>query len=230
MTKNIYYKKEKSKKIWTRYYSSHDLQTRFIRFLDNNYFSHAFALSLKETLPERGEILEAGCGEGIISARLAKKGYKVTLLDISKQALHEAKNNIKKFTGKNNSKNVNYVEGDIFKLPFDKNKFDIVWNQGVLEHFTEPEKAIEQMYRVTKPMGRVAVLVPYIYSPLHLYDILLRKLNLERFWPFEDQIFYSKKLLAKQLNNATSETPTVKLIPFALGFSIIGFVTKTKSS
>ena len=123
---------------------------------------------------------------------------------------------------------VKYIQGNIFQLPFKENSFDVVWNQGVLEHFTEPEKAIKEMYRVTKPNGIVAILVPYRYSPLHLYSILLKKFNLKKFWPFEEQIFYSKEHLAKQFRNATQENPIVKLIPFALGFSIIGYAKKTR--
>ena len=104
----------------------------------------------------------------------------------------------------------------------------MVWNQGVLEHFTEPEKAIVEMHRVTRPGGVVAILVPYVYSPLHLYDLILRLLRLEKYWPFEEQIFYSKELLAKQMQLATGEKPTVKLILPAVGFSIIGYVRKTR--
>lgn len=223
------YTTEQSEKIWSNYYSRTDLQTKLVRFLANNYFSYAFEQSLREILPKAGKVLEAGCGEGIISARLAKKGYDVTLLDISEKALQEAKKNLRKIVKNDNRKiHVKYIQGDIFKLPFKKNCFDVVWNQGVLEHFTESERAIEEMHRVTKPNGVTAILVPYEYSPLHLYDIFLRKMRLERFWPFEEQIFYSKGLLAKQLRNATQENPIVKLIPFALGFSIIGYVKKIK--
>src|SRR3989344_5155558 len=227
--KKLQYSTNRSNKIWTDYYSRNDIQTRFIRFLDNNYFSHAFKHEMHKVLPKKGKMLEAGCGESVISARLAKQGYDVTFLDISKQALMQAKVNLEKVAGRSKNIKVKYVKGDIFKLPFKKDSFEVVWNQGVLEHFTQPEKAIAEMYRVTKQGGHVAILVPYIYSPLHLYDILLRRFHQEKFWPFEEQIFYTKKLIATQLQRATKEQAVVKLIPFALGFSIIGYVTKTKT-
>ncbi len=222
------YDKKRSEKIWTSFYSRNDPQTKLVRFLDNNYFSYAFRQSLNTILPFKGSIMEAGCGEGMISARLAKERYTITLLDISEQALEAAKTNVDLVT-QNKKVKVKYIQGDIFKLPFKDNTFDVVWNQGVLEHFSNPESAISQMYRVTKKSGHVAILVPYVYSPLHLYDIALRKMNLTKFWPFEEQIFYSKKMLAQQLFHATKEKPVVKLVTFALGFSIFGYVKKSKN-
>ncbi len=56
----------------------------------------------------------------------------------------------------------NPVLGSIFKIPFKDNIFDLVYNSGVIEHFKDPDNvaAIAEMARVTKPSGRIIIIVP----------------------------------------------------------------------
>jgi len=77
-------------------------------------------------------VLEAGCGRGIISARMAELGAEVYLLDISEEALQIAR---KHFIAKN--LHAMFLHGDILDLPFRESRFDLVWNAGVMEHFEE---------------------------------------------------------------------------------------------
>lgn len=58
------------------------------------------------------------------------------------------------------------IIGDAHKLPFDKNKFDIIVANNVIEHFYNPSQAIEEMYRVLKPGGSVYFTIPFSY-PIH---------------------------------------------------------------
>jgi len=67
-----------------------------------------------------------------MSSRLAKQGYEVTVLDITENALKTARSNFIK-----NKTNGEFVKADIFKMPFESETFDIVWNQGVIEHFDD---------------------------------------------------------------------------------------------
>ncbi|MBI3812840.1 MAG: class I SAM-dependent methyltransferase, partial [Nitrospinae bacterium] len=52
------------------------------------------------------------------------------------------------------------IKGDIFKMPFKDEKFDVVWNGGVIEHFENPSEIIRKMAVLTRPGGCVFVSVP----------------------------------------------------------------------
>lgn len=92
------------------------------------------------------EILDAGCGDGIISVLAAKKGAKVTALDISLPNLERAK----KLTKKNGVYNIKFLQGDVENLPFPNNSFDLVISSQVLEHLPDFEKGLSEIKRATK--------------------------------------------------------------------------------
>lgn len=66
------------------------------------------------------------------------------------------------------------VYGDVLKLPFQDNTFDLVFSQAVLEHVRDPFQAVEEMRRVAKPGGTVwagmAFLQPVHAVPLHYFN------------------------------------------------------------
>ena len=114
---------------------------------------------LKREIPDaRGKkVLEPGSGHGLVSLGLAKRGADVSLLDKSEPALTL-------------SKACFMLEGihpatyhaSIFDMPMEDNTYDVTWNGGVIEHFDEAGqvKAVSEMLRVTKPDGRVIIMVP----------------------------------------------------------------------
>ena len=83
-------------------------------------------------IKKNSSIIELGCGSGHLSACLAKEGYKVTLLDFSKVALKKARQTFEKYnlTG-------TFIEGDILDLSKLSEKYDLIWNSGVMEHFDD---------------------------------------------------------------------------------------------
>ncbi|HEX9972447.1 MAG TPA: methyltransferase domain-containing protein, partial [bacterium] len=109
-------------------------------------------------------ILEAGCGTGRISIRLANGERSVTLLDSSVAALRLAQ----KFAQGNNT-NIAFVNNSIYNICFRDNSFDVVWNAGVLEHFYEDEQRtiVNEMFRVCRESGTIIILVPYSKAVLY---------------------------------------------------------------
>lgn len=85
------------------------------------------------------KIIELGCGSGHLSACLAMKGYEVTLLDFSEGALAKAQETFRYYgiEGK-------FVKGDIFDLSDIHEQYDLVWNSGVMEHFSSDN--LEKIY------------------------------------------------------------------------------------
>ena len=62
---------------------------------------------------------------------------------------------------------IDYNAGDIhhdlnkFPYPLEDNSFDVVYSRHCLEHLDNPEKVIEELYRICKPGGMLDIIVPY---------------------------------------------------------------------
>lgn len=100
-------------------------------------------------------ILDVGCGPGTITAdfaRLAPQGQ-VVGLEHSAEVLDKAREN----AAERGLTNIKFSVGDIHKLDFPDNAFDLVHAHQVLQHVGDPVKALSEMRRVTKPGGFVAV-------------------------------------------------------------------------
>ena len=57
-----------------------------------------------------------------------------------------------------------------FPYPFDDDSIDQIYLDNVLEHLNEPMRVMEEIYRITKPTGKVKVIVPYFRSPWAFID------------------------------------------------------------
>jgi len=127
-------------KVWTKNLITSDYSLKYLDFI----------MEIETNLPEGSKILEAGCGTGQTLSLLSER-HETYGLDISRAALKLAQDNCK-FP----------VLASIFNIPFNDNTFDLVYNSGVIEHFKDPENidAIKEMARVTKPSGRVIIIVP----------------------------------------------------------------------
>ena len=166
------------------------------RFRDK-YFSKIFASIVEEKIEENGFILEAGCGSGKILEKISKNVVKVGC-DISKEALKLAKNNC------------DYViRSDIKQLPFKDNVFEIVFNQGVMEHFSDEEfdLILKELKRVSK---KVIIIVPSHTSLFRLYN------------PFPEGKFFSKKELKDKLDKNFKKVD-IKYLPKTFFLSIVAF-------
>ncbi len=121
------------------------------------------------------KILEIGAGTGRDSFPLAARGAKVVQLDYSENSLRILNN-----LAQEQHLSVGIVGGDAFHLPFRDNTFDVVFHQGLLEHFRkrEAEALLKENIRVIKPGGFILVDVPQRYHIYTLAKHLLISLNL----------------------------------------------------
>jgi len=58
------------------------------------------------------------------------------------------------------------VIADAHNLPFKENSFDNIIMTNLLEHVQEPQKVVNEAYRVLKPNGLIVVYTPFMY-PIH---------------------------------------------------------------
>ena len=98
-------------------------------------------------LSQANDVLEVGCGTGVIAEELARLGpARVMGLDIDPAMLT--------FTRQWESR-VTYVQGDIHTLPFPDGVFDIVACHYLLLWLAEPVQGVREMARVARPGGHV---------------------------------------------------------------------------
>jgi ubiquinone/menaquinone biosynthesis C-methylase UbiE len=101
------------------------------------------------------KILDIGCGPGNITVGLAKlvPQGRCTGLDISEGVLQQARD----YAASQSQSNVEFVTGNVFKLDYEDDSFDIVHAHQVLQHLHDPLASIREMKRVVKPGGVVAI-------------------------------------------------------------------------
>ena len=206
--------------VWDKYWKKESPFIRFMEFLNDRYFSRVIRMQVGKYVAKRKQIfLEAGCGSGATSS-LFPKNVTSVVLDLSENALEVARKNFSR-----NKKPFFAIKADIFAMPFKDGTFDVVWNQGVIEHFSEPEKAVDEMLRVTKNSGNVILHVPASASVLHFIYKLSEKFNMG-LWPFGKQDFYNLRELKNIISKSHGKPISVKRLLDSLRFSHLAVVKK----
>jgi len=139
----------------------------FLQKLLLEHFYTVFLKEIKDLSPQ--SILDAGCGEGFTLHRLQMQyiGERLEGIDFLKTAIAIGR---KQFPG------LVLRQGDIYKLAYKDNSFDLVICSEVLEHLANPQKALEEMRRVTKKYCVISV----PNEPWFMLGNLLRGKNVSR--------------------------------------------------
>ena len=100
-------------------------------------------------------LLDAGCGPGTVTAGLARavSPGEVVGLDSAPGVLEHARAH----AAEEGVENVTFTAGDVYALEFADAEFDVVYANQLLQHLTDPVRAITEMRRVLKPSGLLAV-------------------------------------------------------------------------
>jgi SAM-dependent methyltransferase len=106
--------------------------------------------------PFNGLILDAGCGDGIDLANLARRaGVEIVGVELSDGGCWTSFERSFAFPS------AHVVQADICRLPFDDDSFDFVYSYGVLHHLPAPKEGLQELVRVLKPEARLAA---YFYE------------------------------------------------------------------
>ena len=113
------------------------------------------ALQLLE-LPTPASILDIGCGLGHTTQMLSGHfaGADVTGADLDETLLAVATSNY------GHLPNLHFKKADAASLPFDNNRFDLVFSRYLLMHVDDPVAALAEMKRVCKPGGVIMAAEP----------------------------------------------------------------------
>src|ERR687885_963383 len=121
-----------------------------LRFDDDDYLDHE--TWIRPAFARLGDVagldvLDYGCGHGMAAVVLARRGARVTALDLSPGYLAEARRRARA-----NGVTVDFVQGDAERLPFADGGFDRVWGNAVLHHL-DLRLAGAELSRVLAPGG-----------------------------------------------------------------------------
>lgn len=94
-------------------------------------------------IPKNTEILDVGCGEGVLVEKFRKEGYNIIGLDLNYSSEY-------------------VLRGDITKMPFIDREFDVVLCLDIIEHlnFEEQKNALDEVNRVLNDDGSVILAIP----------------------------------------------------------------------
>ena len=153
-------------------------------------------------------LLDVCTGPGMLAQAATKIGANVSCLDFSEEALTIARRNVPGAT---------FHQGDAQDLPFDENSFDsVVCGFGII-HVPDPRRAIEEMYRILKPGGRVAISVWEAPGPANGFGLLYGSIKAHGdltvplphgpdFFQFSDEARLSNVLLASGFSDISVKT------------------------
>lgn len=117
-------------------------------------------------------VMEVGAGSGRDLLALARAGAVGVVLDYSPASL-----GLVRRQAREQGVPVLLVQADALRMPFRDGAFDVVFHQGLLEHFRDPMPLLRENARVTARGGRVIVDVPQTFHPYTLMKQILIALN-----------------------------------------------------
>lgn len=106
------------------------------------------------------DVLEVGCGTGLLLARIAAFARSAKGIDLSPGMLAHAR-----------ARGLDVAEGSATALPFPDASFDVVCSFKVLAHVREIDLALREMARITRPGGTV---LAEFYNPRSLRALVKR--------------------------------------------------------
>jgi len=159
---------------------------------------------------------EVGCGTGLLSKHLVKKGYRVSCCDLFFEGLLFARER---------GSGDEYFQCNLLEFPF-FNEFDVILACDVLEHIAEDTNALSQLFEALKPGGYCIITVPAgksLWSETDVHaghkrrydrDEIIRKVKYSGFLPVRTSYFMTipfpilwvKRVLSNSLKGPLAES------------------------
>src|SRR5215207_7353759 len=106
------------------------------------------------SLAETDTVLDVAGGAGDLDRALADRARQFVVVDLTPEMLAAGRDGAEE----EGAANILFVSGDAATLPFADRSFDVVWSRFAFHHMPAVPGTLEEMRRVCRPGGRVAVL------------------------------------------------------------------------
>lgn len=130
-----------------------------------------FGKWVDQAIPPMATVLEVGCGTGQMTNFLGLVSTRTVIgADMSVASLSLGQ----EFKEKFDLKNVNFVQANIFAMPFAENSFDVLICSGVLHHTPDPYGGFKELLKLVKPGGKILIGLYNTYAriPLGMRKVL----------------------------------------------------------
>ena len=163
-------------------------------------------LSVTRTMiPHGAAVLDCAAGTGALSIAAAERAGSVLCTDNSEEMLSVAKRKCKR----RRLENVSFERRNIFHLGDEDNTYDVVMAGNVLHLLVEPENAVKELVRVTKPGGRLLLPTFVLKDKNSVSEKLIEIYKKLGFSPARD---YSPKDYVEMLKGCSAGKVKAKLI------------------
>jgi ubiquinone/menaquinone biosynthesis C-methylase UbiE len=202
---------------WREIYRKNDLRAHILRQRQAIALNYIDGLSF----PKTARVLEIGCGAGVMTVSLARRGFTVNAVDHAIGMIEQTR----RFAKQSGFENQIYTTiEDAHEFTFNDNTFDLVIAVGVIHWLHNLRKALVEITRVLKPEGIAVLSVDTRWGsrldfPMLLRGILKSQLRKVGFLnPLQLQntspTFYS----AKQFNQYLYEVNLMRIKNTTMGF------------
>jgi ubiquinone/menaquinone biosynthesis C-methylase UbiE len=164
---NAYFRKEAS--YWAEIYERNGIKEA----IHKERLRAALAMASGLQLAPAARVLDVGCGAGLATVGLARRGFVVEAIDPI-QIMIDATRKCAIAAGVDSQ--VTTRIGDIHAIPFTDQTFDLVVALGVLPWLPQVENPLREMSRVLRPGGYMIVTVDTAWQLRQLPDPLLNPL------------------------------------------------------
>ena len=208
---------------WNRggkFWPLHRLNELRVKYLKDQICTH-FDLDASSDKPLAGlEILDIGCGGGILSESMAKLGARVIGIDVSPKSLQVANLHSTK-----QKLDIEYRESTAEQLASEEQQFDVVLNMEVIEHVVELPIFLHSCTRLLKA-GGITFIATINRNPVSWLFAILGAEYILRWLPrgtHQWSKFVKPAELTRMINNNglwVKATIGVRINPFTRHFSL----------
>jgi len=128
-----------------------------IRYMKRRYAARDAAFALPHLKPGM-KLLDCGCGPGTITVGLAEAVTPGSVVGVDLEPTQVAL--AERTVAERGIKNARFEAASVYKLPFPDCSFDVVFSHALFEHLTEPLVVLQEIRRVLRPGGLIALSSP----------------------------------------------------------------------